>query len=158
MSATATGHSFLDAETGTRLDVWYPADGVDPKRTCLAEQLGLLRSEVVTTTIDDLNQPPADSAEALYHQAVVRSNEGQWDRAIELFDRAFAKDPSSDILYGRASSWALKGNADRAIADLRDAIAMNPLVRFHAVNDPDFENIREEPSFIDIIEPTSSGA
>jgi 2,3,4,5-tetrahydropyridine-2-carboxylate N-succinyltransferase len=64
MSATATGHSYLDAETGTRLDVWYPVAGVEPKRTCLAEQLGLVRSEVVTTIIDDLNQPPVDSADA----------------------------------------------------------------------------------------------
>jgi len=30
-------------------------------------------------------------------------------------------------------------------------------VRYQAANDPDFEPIREEPSFIDIIEPTPAG-
>ncbi len=64
MTVTATGHSYLDAESGSRLDVWYPADGVEPKRTCLAEQLGFVRSEVITTTIDDLADPPGDSADA----------------------------------------------------------------------------------------------
>ncbi len=64
MTVTAVGHSYVDAETGTRLDAWYPVEGVEPKRTCLAEQLGLVRGETITTTIDDLAQPPADAADA----------------------------------------------------------------------------------------------
>ena len=63
-SATATGHSYIDAASGARLDVWYPADGVEPARTCLAEELGLIRGEVITTTIEDLSQAPADAADA----------------------------------------------------------------------------------------------
>ncbi len=50
------------------------------------------------------------------------------------------------------------GNAEAAIGDLRQAIALEPQTRFQAVNDSDFERIREEPAFIDIIEPTPSGA
>lgn len=64
MSVTATGHSYLDTNTGARLDVWYPSDDVEPVRTCLAEKLGLVRGEVVTTTIDNLSDAPADSADA----------------------------------------------------------------------------------------------
>lgn len=64
MTVTATGHSYLDTESGTRLDVWYPIDGVEPNRTCLAEKLGFVRGEVVTTTIEDLDQPPVDAADA----------------------------------------------------------------------------------------------
>ena len=64
MTVTAVGHSYVDAETGTRLDAWYPADGVEPRRACLAEKLGLVRGEVITTTIEDLAQPPTDSADA----------------------------------------------------------------------------------------------
>jgi len=47
---------------------------------------------------------------------------------------------------------------DAAVRDLRQAITVDPQVRFQAGNDPDFEAIREEPAFIDIIEPTPSGA
>ncbi len=64
MTVTATGHSYVDVESGSRLDVWYPPEGIEPKRTCLAEQLGLTHGEIITTTIDDLDQPPTDSADA----------------------------------------------------------------------------------------------
>lgn len=63
MTITATGHSYVDVATGARLDVWYPAGEVEPARTCLAEELGLIRGEVVTTTIEDLAEPPADAAD-----------------------------------------------------------------------------------------------
>lgn len=63
MSITATGHSYVDVASGTRLDAWYPVEGVDPNRSCLAEKVGLVRGEVITTTID-LDTPPADSADA----------------------------------------------------------------------------------------------
>jgi 2,3,4,5-tetrahydropyridine-2-carboxylate N-succinyltransferase len=63
MTITATGHSYVDAATGARLDAWYPADGVEPARTCLAEEVGLIRGEVITTTIDDLAAAPADAAD-----------------------------------------------------------------------------------------------
>ncbi len=55
-------------------------------------------------------------------------------------------------------AWALAANADNAVGDLRQAISLDPTLRFQAVNDSDFERIREEPGFIDIIEPTSAGA
>jgi hypothetical protein len=64
---------------------------------------------------------------------------------------------SAKLLYARASAWAISGRADSAVSDLRQAIALDPTLRFQAVNDFDFERIREEPSFIDIIEPTSAG-
>jgi 2,3,4,5-tetrahydropyridine-2-carboxylate N-succinyltransferase len=64
MTVTAVGHSFVDTENGGRLDVWYPGQGVEPKRGCLAEQLGLVRGETITTTIESLDDPPVDAADA----------------------------------------------------------------------------------------------
>lgn len=64
MTITAVGHSYVDVASGTRLDVWYPSEGVDPARSCPAEELGLIRGEVVTTTIDDLDAAPVDLADA----------------------------------------------------------------------------------------------
>jgi 2,3,4,5-tetrahydropyridine-2,6-dicarboxylate N-succinyltransferase len=64
MSITATGHSYVDVASGTRLDAWYPAEGSDPKRSCLAEQVGMIRGEVITTVIDDLDAPATDLADA----------------------------------------------------------------------------------------------
>jgi tetratricopeptide (TPR) repeat protein len=106
--------------------------------------------------------PPEDSPETpddFYYRAVVLANDGDYDDALPLFGRALADMPDSPkVLYARASTWALKGNADAAVADLRRAITVDPQTRFQAANDPDFEPIREEPAFIDIIEPTPSGS
>ena len=98
------------------------------------------------------------SPEELYYRAVIESNNGNPAGAIELLDLALQQQPNSPkILYARASAWALSANAEAAVNDLRQAISIEPTIRFQAVNDPDFEPIREEPGFIDIIEPTPTG-
>jgi Tfp pilus assembly protein PilF len=100
-----------------------------------------------------------DAADDRFRRAVFLMNGGDVDEALQLLNRAVADDPVSvDVLYVRACAWALKGAAEKAVGDLRQAIAVDPKVRFQAINDPDFEKIREEPSFIDVIEPTPTGA
>jgi len=104
--------------------------------------------------------PPAEptNADERYHRAVSLANSGQHESAIALFDRVLQDEPTSvRALYARASTWALRRNPDAAVADLRRAIQAEPRVRFQAVNDPDFEPIREEPAFIDLIEPSPAG-
>jgi 2,3,4,5-tetrahydropyridine-2-carboxylate N-succinyltransferase len=64
MRITATGHSYIDVETGTQLDVWYPGEEVEPARSCLAEQLGIIRGQRIEKTIEDLNAPAVDLADA----------------------------------------------------------------------------------------------
>ena len=106
-----------------------------------------------------VRDPDTPSGDERYRQAVFLSNSGKSDAAIELLDRALAEDPTSvESLYVRACAWALKGGAEQAVKDLRQAISLDSKVRFQAVNDPDFEKIREEPAFIDIIEPTPAGS
>jgi len=64
MVITATGHSYVDIETNTVLEAWFPADETHAKRSCLAERLGFVRGESVTVTIDSLDEPPASTVEA----------------------------------------------------------------------------------------------
>ena len=102
-------------------------------------------------------EPPRTPDEC-YQAAVVLANDGDSDGAIRLLDQALHSEPNSaNLLYARASAWALKGKVEAAVGDLRQAVAGDPQLRFQAVNDPDFEKIREEPTFIDIIEPTPAG-
>ena len=126
------------------------------------DELALVDRARVYLKICDAKLAPATETPAdldgLYHQAVLHTNNGQYDQALALLERALAIQPdSAKALYARASAWALKGNAEAAVADLRRAIAAEPGVRYQAANDPDFGPIREEPSFIDIIEPTPAG-
>ena len=57
---TATGHRWIDVETDTVLDSWYPV-GTDPKRACAAERAGLVRGESFEITIDPESGPVAVS-------------------------------------------------------------------------------------------------
>lgn len=99
------------------------------------------------------------TAEGLYLLGVIRSNDGRLDEALDLLNRGLTMEPGSARLhYARASTYALKGQADAAVADLRSAVEGDPKLRFQAGNDPDFERIRDEASFIDVIEPTPTGA
>lgn len=105
------------------------------------------------------NAPGPTSAEGLYLTGVVRSNSGRPDEAVRLYDEALRLEPGAPrILYARAAAWALQGNATAAVADLRTAVAADSTVRFQAASDPDFEKIRDEAQFIDVIEPTPTGA
>ena len=66
MPITETGHSWIDVESGTVLDVWFPTDSdVEPRRGCLAEKVGLIEGRVVEVTIDDLDDAPT-STEDVY--------------------------------------------------------------------------------------------
>lgn len=105
-----------------------------------------------------VSDDPSDPDEA-YTRAVVLMNNGETRQAIKLLDRCLQNEPTSvRFLYARASAHALEGRAEPAVADLRQAISIEPKVRYQAVNDIDFEKVREEPAFIDIIEPTPTGA
>ena len=53
---TARGHRWIDVESDTVLDSWYP-QGVDPARSCGAESVGLVRGEAFEITIDPESAP-----------------------------------------------------------------------------------------------------
>ena len=96
-----------------------------------------------------------ETAEELYFAGVVSANDGQYAQAVEYLDRAARLDASSaGVLYARAAARALSGLAEGAAADLRQAVAIDPRCRFQAANDPDFDKVRDEAVFIDVIEPT----
>ncbi len=77
MTISATGHSFIDVASGARLDAWYPPEGVEPARTCLAEDLGLVRGEQITTEIADLDDAPVDAADAYLRLHLLSSRRVQ---------------------------------------------------------------------------------
>jgi tetratricopeptide (TPR) repeat protein len=73
-------------------------------------------------------------AEGLYHRAVLASNAGQLDEAWSMLERALASRPADA------------------------SIAIDPTLRFHAASDSDFDAVRDEAAFIDVIEPSHTGA
>lgn len=107
------------------------------------------------------HSPEAQPAtpEDCYNRGVFLANDGRLDEAAALLDRAVTgRQDEASYLYARAAVRALQGNADGAALDLKKAIHILPHLRFQAANDPDFERVRDEAVFIDVIEPTHAGA
>lgn len=70
------------------------------------------------------------------------------DRGRELLDG----DPKySNLLYNLACTESLAGRTTDAIEHLRQAIGLTDLARSYAKDDPDFDPIRDEPAFKELI-------
>jgi len=105
--------------------------------------------------------PAADAvdADALYHRGIVAANSGRLDEAWSLLEKAVGQRPNdASILYARASVRGLQGNVEGASAELKKSVALDPKFRFQAASDSDFDKVRDEAAFIDIIEPSNAGA
>jgi len=59
---TIAGHRWIDAESGTVLDSWYPVNA-EPQRACAADVVGLITGEAFEITIDH-DAAPADVSDA----------------------------------------------------------------------------------------------
>jgi tetratricopeptide (TPR) repeat protein len=120
------------------------------------------RARVYASICERRLAPPAaapQTNEERYHRAVVLANRGELDEALQFLNQAIRDEPTNvAALYARASVRALQSNAEAAVADLRQAILIDASVRHQAVNDPDFEKVRDDAAFIDLIEPSSTGA
>jgi tetratricopeptide (TPR) repeat protein len=105
--------------------------------------------------------PMADSsdADALYHRGVVAANAGRLDEAWSFLEQAVGHRPNdASILYARATVRGLQGNAEGAASELKKSVAIDPKFRYQAASDSDFDKVRDEAAFIDIIEPSNAGA
>jgi Tfp pilus assembly protein PilF len=94
-----------------------------------------------------------------FHLGVFYLNRADSGSALKEFEKALQFDPKSDLVhYGIASAHALAGDKARAVEALQEAIRLNEKNRIHAQNDPDFDKIRDEHEFIQLVEPEEAGA
>lgn len=108
----------------------------------------------VCRTNIDARTPPQRKPEEYYYLGVMRANEANYDEAVEFLDRALQVDPKDEKAhYVMASTRALRGDREMAIRHLQEAITINPTNRVYAQNDPDFEPIRGDDEFQNLIYP-----
>jgi tetratricopeptide (TPR) repeat protein len=73
---------------------------------------------------------------------------GEFDRAVEFFERAHREDPTqSGVVYNLACAESRLGRVDDALRHLGEAIELNPPFLEAAQTDPDFDPIRSDPRF-----------
>ncbi len=103
-------------------------------------------------------RPVPRTPEALYDRGIIELNRGQIALAISYFEKALKLDPLADhAVYALAAAYARGGQVEKALATLRQAIAMREAHRWHARRDPDFHSLYANPEFqklvgIEIIE------
>lgn len=102
----------------------------------------------------DTRKEKTHKPEEYFYLGVMKANEANFDEAVEYLDRALQVDPRDERShYVMASTRALRGERDLAIQHLKEAIALNVTNRAYAQNDPDFEPLRTEDEFQNLIHP-----
>jgi tetratricopeptide (TPR) repeat protein len=97
------------------------------------------------------------TAEEQFDYAVSLMNMGDYVSARENFDALTTKFPKLDyIWYGLAALNCLTGRFPEAIANLGEAIRLNPSNRYQARNDSDFRNLADDPRFTELLYPDTS--
>ena len=79
-------------------------------------------------------------------------------QAIDALEKALSIAPEEPLLhYNLSCYWSLLGDADRAIAELRAAIDLEPEFRGRIASEPDFNSIRSRPEFERIVNSEPPG-
>ncbi len=98
--------------------------------------------------------PQPKKPEDFFYFGVIKANEADYDEAVKFLDRALQASPKDEkIHYVLASTLALKGDRQEALKYLREAIELNTTNRIYARNDPDFEPLRDEEDFQNLVHP-----
>ena len=89
MKVSRTGHRYLDSESGKTIDVWFPRSSRELNRSCLAQKVGIIRSDFFTVEIESLDFPPQSTEEAylrlhLLSQCEVKPNEQNLEGIFSL--------------------------------------------------------------------------
>jgi len=92
--------------------------------------------------------------EDFFYFGVMKANEADYEKAVEFLGRALEADPKDEKThYVMASTLALKGDRQQAMEHLRQAVDLNATNRIYARNDPDFEPLRDDETFQNLIHP-----
>jgi tetratricopeptide (TPR) repeat protein len=137
------GDDTIDAPQGTL--VFVPPG---PRRTAVAEADGTTVLAIGATA----GQAYEPSGWELFASLYPLYNAGEWDAYIEEAERLIEAHPEyPSALYNLACVESLAGRKDDALEHLREAIERWPRGKGLAANDSDFDAIREEPGFKELV-------
>ena len=110
------------------------------------------RQYLSAAEVVDHTEPKLDTAEDLYNYGVMLVNDGDFEAALGILDRAAEQAPKDErISYVRAVAHALSGDDDAALKALAVAIGANDVNRIYARNDVDFTALRTHPGFQELV-------
>ena len=89
MTIKRIGHRYSDSKSGTTIDVWFPRSNKQIARSCLAQKVGLIKSDFVEVEIQSVDDTPKSAEDAylrlhLLSECVVKPNEINLDGVFGL--------------------------------------------------------------------------
>ncbi len=89
MTIKRIGHRYSDSKSGTTIDVWFPRSNKKIARSCLAQKVGLIKSDFVEVEIQSVDDAPQSAEEAylrlhLLSECAVKPNEINLDGVFGL--------------------------------------------------------------------------
>jgi tetratricopeptide (TPR) repeat protein len=94
-----------------------------------------------------------DYPEAWINKGVILGQLQRTDEALLAYDKAIELKPNdSDAWFNKACLYGLNGNAELAVQSLKRAIDINAVYREQAKTDSDFDSIRHDQEFKQLIE------
>ena len=113
----------------------------------------LRRYEEAIVSYDKALELKPDHNLALNNRGNVLGNLGRYKEAITSYDKALEFNPNFNYAwYNKAAIYALQNNIDLALKNLEQAISLNPELREYVKTDSDFDAIREDERFKELIE------
>jgi mannose-6-phosphate isomerase-like protein (cupin superfamily) len=134
------GEETLDAPAGTLVYISDPA----VRRKAVAEE----EATLVLAIGAQPGVPYEPSAWEWYFAAMPAFRGERWDEAIELMEQGLAEKPGHPaLLYNLACAESRGGRPLEALTHLQAAVNADPKYADSAREDPDFDQIRNEPGF-----------
>lgn len=133
MKISRIGHRYIDSESGKTIDVWFPLDSKELKRSCLAEKVGVIKSDFVTVEIDSLGSPPQSTEEAylrlhLLSECKAKPNEQNLEGIFSLLPNV-AWTSAGPVLPGKV------GELRSAIAEESHHLVITSVDKFPRMTD-----------------------
>jgi len=80
MSIKRFGHRYIDNESGKTIDTWFPRSNKQIARSCLAQKVGLIKSNFIEVEIESVDDAPKSVEDAylrlhLLSECAVKPNE-----------------------------------------------------------------------------------
>lgn len=80
MTIKRIGHRYIDVKSGKTIDTWFPRTNKEIARSCLAQKVGLIKSDFVEVEIGSVDDTPASTEDAylrlhLLSECAVKPNE-----------------------------------------------------------------------------------
>src|SRR5579885_1157278 len=98
------------------------------------------------------------TTEEHYDFVVSLINLGDYVSAREHLDKLSKQVPKADyVAYGLAALDCLTGRVEDSLKNFAWVINLNPILRYQARNDSDFQNLSEDPRFTELLYPDPGG-